>query len=75
MNLIEVLCNKCKCERFRVIKPDEKLPDDHWYFTCPECIRKRNCQAAEIMNAMGDYNDDIEKAIGRAVAFIKEQYD
>lgn len=39
---LEVLCNRCKCARFKVVKPQQELAKDHCYFSCPDCVRKKN---------------------------------
>ena len=71
MNLVEILCNKCKCQKFKVLKPDTKLPDDHWYFTCSECTRKRNKSYIEKLEQMPV---NFEKRYEYASEAIKREY-
>jgi hypothetical protein len=40
--IIEILCNNCKCTRFRVIKPAFPLKSTDIYYTCSDCLHKKN---------------------------------
>ena len=57
---IEILCHKCKCRRFQVIKPKRPFFVSDPYFWCSECINEDNNEYFKKQRQMPEslrYND------------------